>query len=114
MGVTGTCERSLLDRGRLGTGIPEQYLTRVCAADNKIGMEWREFGSEYVGLRMEDVFGSVVHVQIPDLDKAVWVVWSGWVFGVGCEDELWELRNCQSYSTGEWHRVYYLGREADI
>jgi hypothetical protein len=40
---------------------------------------------------VEDVLGTIVHVQIPDLYEAVWVVWSGRVLGVGSKDELWEL-----------------------
>jgi hypothetical protein len=31
---------------------------------------------------MEDVFRTIVHVQIPDLDEAIWVVRSGGVLCV--------------------------------
>lgn len=54
-------------------------------------MEGREFGRQDVGLRVEHVFGPVVHVQVPYLDQPVWVVGRGWVFSVGCQDEFREL-----------------------
>jgi len=37
-------------------------LAAVSAADDEVGMKWREFGCEDVGLRVEDVFWAVVEM----------------------------------------------------
>jgi hypothetical protein len=91
MRVTRTSERRLLYWSGLGPSIPEQHLTRVRAADDEIRMERREFSSEDIRLSVENILGTIVHMQIPDLDKTVWIMWSGRVFGVRCKDELREL-----------------------
>lgn len=69
--------------GRLGAGVPQKDLSRVCAADDKVRVEGREFGSEDVRLGVEDVFGSVVHVHVPDLNQTIRIVRSRGVLGVG-------------------------------
>lgn len=93
----------------LGSSIPEQHLTRVRAADNEIRVEGREFGSEDIGLSVEDVLGSVMHMQVPDLDETVWIMRSGGVFGVRGKDELRELFSCQlAYVIGTSRNITFV------
>ena len=91
MGVTRAGKWCLLYGCRLGTGIPQKHLARVCTSNDEVGMEWGELCREDIGLSVEYVFRAVVHVQIPDLDEAVWIVWSGGILGVRRKDELGEL-----------------------
>ena len=54
-------------------------------------MERRKLSGKDIGLGVEDVLWSVVHVHVPHLDQTVWVVWSGGVLGIRSKDKLWEL-----------------------
>ena len=40
---------------------------------------------------MEYVLWSAVHMEIPDLDETVRVIWRGWVFGIGGKNKFGEL-----------------------
>lgn len=89
--VAGAGEGGFEDGLRFGAGIPDEDLTAVGTADDEVGVEGGELRGENVGLSVEDVFGAVVEVHVPDLDEAVGVVRGGGVFGVGGEDEFGEL-----------------------
>ncbi len=54
-------------------------------------MEGRELGGEDVRGGVEDVFGSVVEMRVPDLDQAIGVVGCGRVFSIRGEDKFGEL-----------------------
>ncbi len=60
VGVAGPGQRRFLNGGGLGACIPEQYLPAVCATHDETGMEGGEFGSQYVGLRVKDVFRTIM------------------------------------------------------
>ena len=73
----GTCQRRLLYwmvcRGSASC-IPEQDLTAVSPAEDEVGMEGRELGSQYVRVGLEDIFGTRWHVRVPDEDEAWGIV----------------------------------------
>ena len=54
-------------------------------------MERREFGSEDIRGRVENIFGSGLQMLIPDLDETIWFIGGGRVFGIGGQNELREL-----------------------
>jgi hypothetical protein len=88
--VVGAGERRFLDGGapiaEVGARVPEQDLTAVGATDYEVRVEGGESSGQDVRGAVEDVFGAVVEVEIPDLEEAVGVVWCRRVFGVRCED----------------------------
>ncbi len=51
---------------------------------------------------MEYVFRPLVHVKIPDLDKAVWIIRCGGALGVRGQDQFGKLKNeLNQYYIGE-------------
>ena len=95
MSVSRASERCLLHRCTSAcarrASVPQQNLAGIRAANNEIWVERREFGSEDIRGRVENIFGSGLQMLIPDLDETIWFMGGGRVFGIGGQNELREL-----------------------
>lgn len=91
MSVAGASEWCFLDWSGFGASVPEKHLAAVGAADDEVGVEGGELGSQDVRLSVEDVLGTLMHVEIPHLNQTIRVMRSRRVLGVSCKNEFGEL-----------------------